>query len=81
MNTIIVSRKQFGSRSGPMFYLGPNYFQNYFQTILLGFEISLDILTALYRIKKLQKCKQSFVKIIQMFLIFCSKVTKVSPFY
>ena len=65
-----------------MFYLGPNYFQNYFQTILLGFEISLDILSALYRIKNLQKCKQSFVKIIQnvSYILLKSK-TKVSPFY
>ena len=29
MNTIRVSRKKFGSRSGPMFYLGLNYLQNY----------------------------------------------------
>ena len=56
MNTIRVSRKKFGSRSGPMFYLGPNYLQNYYQTILLGFKISLDIHTAWYRIENLQKC-------------------------
>ena len=55
MSTIKSFKKKFGSRAGPMFYLGPNYFQNYYQTILVGFKISLYIHTAWYRIKKILK--------------------------